>query len=158
MEMENAIHCPPDVFDSLRLIVSGTEDLKKPIDTNATPLVVLITNPSDGHWIAVCLDYVQKVYGVMGFLRIPKSVRIMLSRNMSNPREHLKFKDVSMKDLPSQREADCGARVAMFINWFLDSRMAGIADGGLTEWFMQRVQDQMETWRAARAKVRRARL
>jgi hypothetical protein len=128
----------------------GAAKLKNPISCSGQLLIPC--NISGGHWVAVCIDFDHKQYGLMGVRRLPAPVSEFLTSNgaMVNVDE---FTDIGIRGIGSQNESECGARVLKYCVWFGTVRERGQATGRSNlnaQDFQKSVNDQMQEWRAVR--------
>jgi hypothetical protein len=128
----------------------GAAKLKTPISCSGQLLIPY--NISGGHWVAVCIDFDHKQYGVMGVRGLPAQVSKFLTANGAMVTVD-EFTDIGIRGIGSQQESECGARVVKYCAWFGTVRERGLATGRSnlnTRDFRKSVNDQMHEWRAVR--------
>jgi hypothetical protein len=113
--------------------------------------VVALQTSRSSHWLALCIDFDHRVFGTMG-TRGAHSFQDFLEGQYVDV-DLNKFTCISPR-IKSQNESECGARVAVYCQWFAAERTRKRVKCGELEQTMRRFHDRVEAlmanWRAAR--------
>jgi hypothetical protein len=140
---------PVDVHFMDPLIVTmHASRLRAPRPLHQGQLLLVCKPPRRSHWQALCFDFDNNIFGSVGAGRLNPSIASYLDAQQIRIGQ---FQDITPAVGP-QFESECGARAAIYANWFATVRIRGSVnrrDINVPQ-FHADVADLMAAWRAAR--------
>ena len=111
---------------------------------------VYFMNTRAKHWTALGVDLSRRQYASIGARRLGTNFADWAAASNLNLASLMDVSPV----VGSQTESECGARVAIFAEWFLNERAEDVRTRRPIPNFAERVDNLMAAWRAARNAAR----